>query len=451
MFDFKVSGMHNEIFSSDDTQMNLSRQVALVLIFLWAMPAQAKDNVIVLKIAGAINPIVSDYVGQEIRSANETQEALVVIEMDTPGGLDTSMRAIIKEIQNSNVPVATYVSPSGSRAASAGTFIAIASHIAAMAPGTNIGAAHPVNMLSGGAGQEQDSTMNEKVTNDSAAYIRSLAELRGRNAYWAELSVKKSVSISAEEAKKLGVIDLIAGSLEALVLAVDGREISVQSGKIILRTKDGKMVAREMDKRQRILAIISDPNVAYMLLMLGLVGLYFELSNPGLILPGVVGGIAMILALYAMHTLPVNYAGLLLILLGIVLFIAEVKIVSYGLLSVGGVVSILLGSLMLIDTEDPEMRISRTVLYPTMAIFCLIAAGTIFLAARSARLRPISGVEGLVGEKGVAKSDMSPFGHVFVHGETWNAECEGSVSAGDTVVVQAVDGLKIKVKKLEKE
>lgn len=451
MFDFKVSGMHNEIFSSDDTQMNLSRQVALVFIFLWAMPAQAKDNVIVLKIAGAINPIVSDYVGQEIRSANETQEALVVIEMDTPGGLDTSMRAIIKEIQNSNVPVATYVSPSGSRAASAGTFITIASHIAAMAPGTNIGAAHPVNMLSGGVGQDQDSTMNEKVTNDSAAYIRSLAELRGRNAYWAELSVKKSVSISAEEAKKLGVIDLIAGSLEALVLAVDGREISVQSGKVILRTKDGKMVAREMDKRQRILAIISDPNVAYMLLMLGLVGLYFELSNPGLILPGVVGGIAMILALYAMHTLPVNYAGLLLILLGIVLFIAEVKIVSYGLLSVGGVVSILLGSLMLIDTEDPEMQISRTVLYPTMVIFCLIAAGTIFLAARSARLRPISGVEGLVGEKGVAKSDMSPFGHVFVHGEVWNAECEGSVSAGDTVVVQAVDGLKIKVKKLEKE
>lgn len=451
MFDLKVSGMHNEIFSSDDTQMNLSRQVALVLIFLWAMPAQAKDNVIVLKIAGAINPIVSDYVSQEIRSANETQEALVVIEMDTPGGLDTSMRAIIKEIQSSNVPVATYVSPSGSRAASAGTFIAIASHIAAMSPGTNIGAAHPVNMLSGGVGQEQDSTMNEKVTNDSAAYIRSLAELRGRNAYWAELSVKKSVSISAEEAKKLGVIDLIAGSLEALVLAVDGREINVHSGKIILRTENGKVVVREMDKRQRILAIISDPNVAYMLLMLGLVGLYFELSNPGLILPGVVGGIAMILALYAMHTLPVNYAGLLLILLGIVLFIAEVKIVSYGLLSVGGVVSILLGSLMLIDTEDPEMQISRTVLYPTMVIFCLIAAGTIFLAARSARLRPISGVEGLVGEKGVAKSDMSPFGHVFVHGEVWNAECEGSVSAGDTVVVQAVDGLKIKVKKLEKE
>ena len=293
--------------------------------------------------------------------------------------------------------------------------------------------------------------MNEKLTNDSAAYIRSLAELRGRNAYWAELSVKKSVSISAEEAKKLGVIDLIAGSLDALLLAVDGKEININSQKIILKTKGSQVVVREMDKRQRILAVISDPNVAYMLLMLGLVGLYFELSNPGLVLPGVVGGIAIILAMYAMHTLPVNYAGLLLILLGIVLFIAEIKVMSYGLLSVGGTVSILLGSLMLIDSEDPEMRISWTVLYPTVAISCLIAAGAIFFAARSARLRPISGAEGLVGEKGVAKTGLSPLGLVFVHGETWNAECEGSVTAGETVVIQAVDGLKIKVKKLEKE
>lgn len=438
------------IFQEDIPLIHLFKQViAVLVILLCAVPAYAKDQVIALKVVGAINPIVADYLSREIQNANETQETLVVIEMDTPGGLDTSMRVIIKEIQNSTIPVATYVSPSGSRAASAGTFITIASHIAAMAPGTNIGAAHPVNMM--GSGEGQESTMNEKVTSDAAAYIRSLAELRGRNVYWAELSVKKSVSISAEEAKKLGVIDLIAGNLDALLLAVDGREVNMGSQKVTLHTKDKKVVFREMNRRQSILAAISDPNVAYILLMMGLVGLYFELSNPGLILPGVVGGISIILAMYAMHTLPINYAGLLLILLGIIMFIAEIKIMSYGLLSVGGTVSILLGSLMLVNSEDPTMQISHKVLYPTAAISILISAATIFLAAKSHRLRAISGVDGLVGEKGVAKTDLSPLGRVFVHGEMWNAEGEGTVKMDDKVVVKAVDGLTIKVKKLEKE
>jgi membrane-bound serine protease (ClpP class) len=218
-----------------------------------------------------------------------------------------------------------------------------------------------------------------------------------------------------------------------------------------LHTKGREVVFREMNARQGLLAIISDPNVAYILLMLGLVGLYFELSNPGLILPGVVGGISMILAMYAMHTLPINYAGLLLILLGIVLFIAEIKIMSYGLLSVGGVVSICLGSLMLIESEDPAMRISRTVLFPTLAISAMIAVATVYLAVRTFRLRPASGVDGLIGEKGVVKTDLAPVGKVFVHGETWNAECDGEILAGESVTVQGVEGLKLKVTKTKKE
>ncbi|MBI4382992.1 MAG: nodulation protein NfeD [Nitrospinae bacterium] len=436
--------------------MDLLRQVVPGFMFLclfctFPVRAQATDRIVVLKVSGPINPVVADYLGQEIQNAHKEHEALVVIEMDTPGGLDISMRSIIKEIQNSDVPVATYVYPSGSRAASAGTFIAIASHIAAMAPGTNIGAAHPVNML-GGGGDGQQKAMEEKVANDAAAYIRSLAEMRGRNAYWAELAVRKSVSVSAEEARKLAVIDLVAADLDALILAVDGREVLLNTKTETLKTKGREIVVREMNKRQRILDIISDPNVAYVLLMLGLVGLYFELSNPGLILPGVIGGISLVLALYAMHTLPINYAGLLLILLGIVMFIAEINVASYGLLSIGGIASLLLGSLMLFDSEDPTMQISRKVLYPMVAFAALIAVSVVYLAARSRALRPVSGAEGLIGSRGVVKVDLDPVGSVLVHGETWTAEGgDGAIKAGETVVVRSVEGLKVKVRKIEKE
>ncbi|MBI4389614.1 MAG: nodulation protein NfeD [Nitrospinae bacterium] len=438
--------------------MDLLRQVVTGFIIsslfcLFPDWAQATGRIVVLKVSGPITPAVADYLSQEIQTANTEREALVVIEMDTPGGLDASMRVIIKAIQNSDVPVATYVYPSGSRAASAGTFIAIASHIAAMAPGTNIGAAHPVNMLGGGGGSGDgpQKAMEEKITNDAAAYIRSLAEMRGRNAYWAELAVRKSVSISAEEARKLAVIDLVAADLDALILAADGREVRLNTKTATLKTRDREIVVREMSKRQRVLDIISDPNVAYVLLMLGLVGLYFELSNPGLILPGVIGGISLVLALYAMHTLPINYAGLLLIFLGLVMFVAELSVASYGLLSVGGIVALLLGSLMLIDSPDPAMQISRRILYPMTAFAAFIAAAAIYLAARTRALRPVSGAEGLVGARGVVKADLDPVGSVLVHGETWTAEGGGAIKAGETVVVQSVDGLKVKVGKIEKE
>ena len=401
---------------------------------------------VVVEVSGAINPVVAEFVTEEITEANQANEELILIRMDTPGGLDTSMRQIIKGIQNSRVPVATFVGPSGSRAASAGTFITIASHIAAMAPGTNIGAAHPVNLMGGGGGGEQAKTMESKVVQDASAYIRSLAEKRGRNAHWAELAVTKSVSISAEEAKKLNVIDMVAFNVQALVLALDGREVDIDSVKVTLKTEGVEIVYHEMNKRQRILDTISNPNVAYILMMLGLVGLYFELSNPGLILPGVIGGISMILALYAMQTLPINYAGMLLIVLGLVLFIVEINVMTFGLLSAGGVISILLGSLMLIDSEDPAMQISKTVLFPTLGVFMAVSFGILYLAVVSQRHRSVSGVEALIGAEGIVKADLDPSGSVLIHGELWNAECVGKIEAGKKVIVDSVDGLNLKVK-----
>jgi membrane-bound serine protease (ClpP class) len=410
----------------------------------------AEDRVVVVEISGAINPVVAEFVSTEIKEANAAQEALIIIRMDTPGGLDTSMRQIIKSIQTSKIPVATFIAPSGSRGASAGTFITIASHIAAMAPGTNIGAAHPVNMMGGGkeGDPKEPSPMEEKVLNDASAYIRSLAEARGRNAYWAEQAVRKSVSISAMEAKKLAVIDLIANNVEALVLAVDGREVKMgDDAKVTLATKGKTIVYHKMSPRENILDTISNPNIAYILMMIGLVGLYFELSNPGLILPGILGGISMILALYAMQTLPINYAGLLLIVLGAILFIVELNTPTFGLLSAGGVISISLGSLMLMDTDDPALQISRSVLYPTLFTTILIALGTLYLATKAAQLKAVSGAEGLVGKIGVVKKMLDPEGNVFVHGELWSAVCDGTIAEGESVVVEKVDGLKVKVKK----
>ena len=434
--------------------MNFKNQIfagalCLLLAPSWAM---GQDRVVVVKISGAINPVVSEFVKAEIQEANEAGDALVVLTMDTPGGLDTAMRVIIKAIQSSKIPVATFVSPSGSRAASAGTFITIASHIAAMAPGTNIGAAHPVNLMGGGeeGGDKKPSHMEEKIVNDASAYIRSLAEMRGRNATWAEMSVRQSKSISAIEAKRLGVIDLVANDINALLLVLHERKVQMEPGaEITLIKTQGKLVVfREMSKREKILDIISNPNVAYILMMIGMVGLYFELSNPGLILPGVLGGICLVLALYSMQTLPINIAGLLLIVLGIIFFIAEINVMSYGLLAVGGAIAIFLGSLMLIDSDDPAMQISRGVIYPTLLISILIAGGTTYFAVRSARLKSITGQEGLIGSTGVVSDELNPKGSVFVHGETWNAECGANIPVGETVVIEAVDGLNLKVKKV---
>jgi len=429
--------------------MMIFRKLLVIALLLMVWPANAfgSNSIIVIEVEGAINPVVAEFVTNEIRSANTSSEELIVIRMDTPGGLDTSMRKIIKAIQSSKIPVASFVSPGGSRAASAGTFITIASHIAAMEPGTNIGAAHPVNLMGGGTG-EQAKVMEDKVVNDASAYIRSLAEQRGRNAHWAELSVRKSVSVSAEEAKRLNVIDLVAANLDSLVLALDKREVKLRGSIITLNTAERNITFKEMNSRQRILDIIASPNVAYVLMILGLVGLYFELSNPGLILPGVVGSISLVLALYAMQTLPINYAGLLLIILGVVLLIAEVNVMSYGLLAMSGAISIFLGSIMLIDSDDPAMQISKMILYPTLGMTFLFSIGSIYLAKKAHQLRTTTGMEGLLGEIGVVKETLNPEGRVLIHGEMWKAESDTVISVGEKVSVEVVKGLKIQVRKV---
>ena len=424
----------------------LNKNSFFFLAFLWfASPVFAANQIVVVKISGAINPAVSQFVSHEIHQANEEQQALIILNMDTPGGLDTSMRQIIKEIQNSHVPVASFVSPSGSRAASAGTFITIASHIAAMAPGTNIGAAHPVNMM--GSNNEQETTLEKKMVNDAAAYIRSLAELRNRNSHWAELAVVKSVSISAEEAKRLNVIDLIAVNVESLALAIDGRKIQTASGVMILKTAGLEIVYHEMSPRLKMLDIISNPNVAYVLMMIGVVGLYFEMSNPGLIFPGVIGAVSMVLSLYAMQTLPIDYAGLLLVLLGALFFIAEIGVMSYGLLSLAGVISMFLGSTMLIDSEDPAMQISKDILYSTLGLAIVFSIGILIFATRTRNLKKQGGADGMLGEIGIVKETLNPNGSVLVHGELWKAECEGKIMEGEHVIVESVVGLKVRVKK----
>ena len=415
-----------------------------VVSFLPHYAAASDARVVeVIDIDGVISPVTAEYLEKGLKRAAERNAEAVVIQLDTPGGLDTSMRQMVKDIIASPVPVITFVSPSGARAASAGAFITIASPLAAMAPGTNIGAAHPVNM----GGKAMDKVMSEKVENDSAAYIVSLASKYKRNTQWAEQAVRKSVSISESEALKNNVIDLVANNLEDLLNKADGRKVITSLGEKRLNTKNAVVERMGMSTRMKFLMVISDPNIAYILMMIGIIGIFFELSNPGLIFPGVVGGISIILAFYSFQTLPVNYAGLLLILLAIVFFVAEIKITSYGLLSVAGVVSLVLGSIMLIDSDAPYLKISLKVILPaviTLAAFFIIL---LRVAIRARRSRVTSGAEGLVGEEGEARTDIDPQGDVFIQGAHWGAYSDLPLRKGDRVVVLKVEGLKLKVMK----
>jgi len=418
----------------------------LVLSFTLVTPAgwANPEEVYVARVEGIIAPSLGDFFVSAIRKAEDGAAHAIVFELDTPGGLDTSMRVIIKEILRSPVPVIIYVSPSGARAASAGAFITIAAHVAAMAPGTNIGAAHPVQM----GGGEADEEMTRKIENDAAAYIRGLAERRGRNAIWAEDAVRKSVSATATEALRLKVIDVVAENRADLLAKIDGRTVETGAGKITLKTKTAKIVEVEMGLRDKVLSVISNPTIAYILLILGMAGLYFELSTPGAILPGVLGGICLILAFYAFQTLPINYAGLLLIILGVILFIAEVMVVSHGILTIGGIAAMILGSLMLIDSPAPFLQISLSAILGVTAAttaFFVFAIGAVF---RAHRRQPATGREGLVGQAGVARTRLNPDGLIFIRGEIWNATCAEGAEPGEQVQVTSVAGLKLKVKKL---
>ena len=418
----------------------------LILSFTLVTPAgwASPDEVYVARVEGIIAPSLAEFFVSAIRKAEDGGGHAIVFELDTPGGLDTSMRIIIKEILRSPAPVIIYVSPSGARAASAGAFITIAAHVAAMAPGTNIGAAHPVQM----GGGDTDEEMTRKIENDAAAYIRGLAERRGRNATWAEDAVRKSVSATATEALKLKVIDVVAENRADLLAKIDGRTVETGAGKITLKTKTAKIVEVEMGLRDKVLSVISNPTIAYILLILGMAGLYFELSTPGAILPGVLGGICLILAFYAFQTLPINYAGLLLIILGVILFVAEVKVVSNGILTIGGMTAMILGSLMLIDSPAPFLQISLSAILGVTAAttaFFVFAIGAVF---RAHRRQPATGREGLVGQAGVARTRLNPDGLIFIRGEIWNATCAEGAEPGEQVQVTSVAGLKLKVKKL---
>ncbi len=417
----------------------------LIFLFLPAViffiePSYA--GITVINAEGVINPVMSEFISGSIDDAEEEKAELLVIRLDTPGGLDTSMRSIVKKIISSDIPVAVYVAPSGARAASAGVFITLAAHIAAMAPGTNIGAAHPV-----GVGGKMDETLAEKAVNDAAAYIRSLAEKRNRNAAWAEKAVRESVSVTAEEALKLKVIDIVSPDITALLAGVNGREIETPSGKYTVKTEGVAVRYKDMSFRDKVLNIISNPNVAYLLMLIGFYGIFFELTNPGVIFPGVIGAISLILAFYSFQTLPVNYAGLMLMILGIILFILEIKVASYGLLTVGGLVSLLIGSIMLFDSPLPFLKVSLNVILPAVILTTLFFSLTIFLVVRAYRRKPVTGVEGLTGLEGEARTDIHGDGRVFVHGELWSAWSDEPVKAGERVVVEKVDNLKLKVRK----
>src|SRR3989338_2924644 len=352
---------------------------------------------------GVINPVAAEYINHVLAVAQEAGAAAVVLRLDTTGGLDTSMRLIIKDITASPIPVIVYVSPSGGRAASAGVFILYAAHIAAMAPGTNVGAAHPVAM----GGGEMDAVMKAKGENDAAAYIKSIAEKRGRNAQWAEDAVRKSLSVTEKEALTLKVIDLVAEDLPSLLAAVDGRNVVTGAGKVVLRTKGAPLTETLMGWRLEALKALSDPNIAFILMTLGTIGLIAELYNPGAILPGVVGAISLILAFYSLQSLPINYAGVLLIVLGVVFFVLEIQVTSYGLLTLGGIASMTLGGLLLVKTDAPFMQVSLWFLLPTVLTVGGIFFGMAWMAARTFRQAPVTGVEGMVGAIALARSDVA--------------------------------------------
>lgn len=416
--------------------------ISLCSLLIFNTAWAAKGDIYIVKVADAISPGTAEFIKNSIEKAEAEEAACIIIELDTPGGLAESMRLIIQDILGSQIPVVVYVSPAGARAASAGVMITMAADVAAMAPSTNIGAAHPV----GAGGKDISGKMSEKVINDMVAHAKSVAEERGRNKEWVEQAIRESVSVTETEALKENIIDLIAKDTDDLIQQLKGRKIK---GKGVITLDNAEKVIVKPSLRTKILKTISNPNIAYILLMIGFAGLYFELSHPGAIFPGVIGGIALVLAFFALQTLPVNYAGILLIILAIIFFIMEMKISSYGLLSVAGIVSLLLGSLMMFKDTGPDMRLSLKVLLPTIILisgFFVFVAGLVF---RAQMAKPTTGTKGLVGEIGMVKKALTPEGKVFVHGELWNAKAEKAIDEGAKVRVVNVVNLMLEVEPLD--
>ncbi len=424
--------------------------LALLGLVVWgfslAQQSEQVPPVVVMRMEGVIAPPNADYFSRTLRIARERGAQLVVVELDTPGGLMNSMEQIVKDILASEVPVAVYVSPSGAKAGSAGAFITIASHIAVMAPGTSIGAATPVS----GSGEEMPRAMERKVVNYAASYIRSLAEQRGRNAEWAELAVREGAAISERTALEKRVIDLVVPSLQELLAKVDGRTIKMPQRTVVLKTRNAPIQRSEMVLRERLLQVLVNPNVLAILGVLALYGLIAEIQNPGAIFPGVIGAISLLLMLYGFSVLPISWAGIALLVLAIILFIADAFAPSHGLLTLGGAISMLLGLLMLFESPDPALRVSWVVALTLTGLTSLFFVAIVAAGIRAQRARRVTGMESMHGAIAVARTDIAPRGKIFYDGTYWNAVTEGdSIKAGERVVIERMEGLTAIVRKEE--
>jgi membrane-bound serine protease (ClpP class) len=418
--------------------------VGLAVLLPLAPAASAARPVSLIEMDSAITPVTVRLLVTALDRAQRENAQALVVQLNTPGGLERSMRSMVQTILGAPIPVIVYVAPTGARAASAGVFITMAAHVAAMAPATNIGAAHPVAV-----GGSMDKEMSKKVENDAAAFARTIAAERGRNAEWAERAVRSSVSATEREAVKLKVVDLIAENVPDLLAKIDGRTVKTAKGPVAFATKDAPVEVIEVGFRDRFLALISDPNVAYLLMMAGMLGLFFELSNPGAILPGVIGGICLILAFFAFQSLPVNWAGLLLLLFGVILLIVEIKVVSHGILTVGGVIAMLLGSLMLYDTpETTGIRLSWLVIIPAVGTTAALVFFAVSMGVRALYRPSVTGASAMIGRHGVARTALQPEGQVLIDGELWKAVSpDAAVGAGEKVQVTAIDGLTLEVRR----
>ncbi|TAJ87154.1 nodulation protein NfeD [bacterium] len=395
-------------------------------------------------IDGGINPAVDDFIRESIARARSKGARALIVQLDTPGGLLTSTRSIVKEILGSPVPVIVYVAPSGAGAGSAGVFITMAAHIAAMAPGTNIGAAHPV----AGGGQEVKGVMGEKIENFTASFSETIAQKRGRNTEWAIQAVRRSVSITEKEALKKNVIDIVAKDVDDLLSQAEGKKVDLDGREQVLSLRGVRVERFEMGLKQKIINTLSDPNIAYLLLMAGILGIYMEFSHPGVVFPGVAGGIALLLALTSFQILPINYAGLLLILLGITLLVGEAFLPSFGVLGIGGAISLGLGSLLLFDTESSDLVVDRSIIVTAVATLSAFILLIGYLVFKSQKRKPTLGLEGLIGEIGEVRVKLDPAGKIFVHGEYWNAEGNGEIAVGEKVRVVGFEGMSLKVKRI---
>lgn len=441
-------GRYQEGHGSTRNQVNARVILCVLVVLLISVPFRlSASDILVIEVKDAISPPIASYIMENIDNALATSKAAIIIRLDTPGGLDTAMRDIIQKEMNANIPVIVYVSPKGARAASAGALITLASDIAAMSPGTNIGAAHPVSIGGPDDKEGKDSTMVNKVTNDAVAYAKSIARDRKRSEQWAEDIVRKSISTPAQEALTKGVIDIVAQDMADLLNQLHGRKIKKNLVTFVLNTKQANLVDNPMGFRYRLLSTLSNPNIAYILMLIGLAGIYFELSSPGAILPGVIGGISLILAFFAFQTLPVNYAGVGLILLAVIMFIAEIKVPSYGLLTVGGIISMVLGSLLLFRTPELYAQVSYALILPVTLFFAAFFAATIYLVVKAQRTTSKLGADALKDEIAeVYAWNEDGTGKVFCHGEYWNAKGPSTLKVGDLVKVVDQSGMELIVK-----